>query len=110
MSFRPEKYITQDGVIWPRPRSLMQSPQFIRERMAGDIACIRKDCGICTVEKLIATGWTRAQILQHFHPAAKSLGEPSVLAEAAKTGAELAALSMFVLAILLWAMPAMALS
>lgn len=69
---REDKFLTQDGTIWPVARASMGDPAAITRRMAEDLRDILRDRGGAkdpftpiTTDDLIYRGWTRAQVLAH---------------------------------------------
>jgi hypothetical protein len=69
---REDKFLTQDGAIWPVARASMTDAALIRKRMAEDLRDILRDRGgvkdpftPITTEDLRYRGWTRDQVLAH---------------------------------------------
>ncbi len=71
---REDKFIGQDGAVWPLARKAMSDVDAIRRRMAEDLRDILRDRGCdglrgrdpftpVTTDDLIYRGWTRQQVL-----------------------------------------------
>lgn len=65
---REDKFVTQDGAIWPLARAAMTEPNAIRRRMAEDVADIARERGeapTITEDDLRFRGWSRSQVSAH---------------------------------------------